>query len=235
MSYIIIGGKHQILVNAKFIWIFNFVWIFLLKVLANQLVTMKKFHIPFLILLSVTIFQSCDQQTTAAQNDNRPKDELAFIKLLDSAYWNTSNQANDIGKKDAAANNKVKITHFIIDTLKTNFKNWHVNVFKIEDAILEGGVDVELLISKKAQPDEKDPEFESIILKTHIADTDTTKNMFKPLQKGDKVLLSGSFATDKDEEGNIQFFPYMSGSLRIEDQFSEPVFNFIITKIEKQK
>lgn len=188
------------------------------------------FFLPFIVL-----FQSCDQPTTASQTDDRPKDELAFVKLLDSAYWNTSNQTNDIGKKDAANNYKIKITHFIADTLKTNFKNWQVSVFKIEDAILEGGIDIQLLVWKKAQPDEKDPEFESIILKTHIADDDSIKNMYKPLQVGDKILLTGSFTTDKDEEGNILFSPYMSGSLRIEDQFSEPVFNFVTTSVKSSK
>ncbi|HEY9534037.1 MAG TPA: hypothetical protein VIQ77_05850 [Mucilaginibacter sp.] len=197
---------------------------------------MKHIYTLFLFCSLILVFQSCGQLPTGnLPADHRPKDELAFVKLLDTAYWNTSNQTNDIGKKDAANNNKIKITHFIIDTLKTNFKNWQVTVFKIEDAILEGGVNVELLVSKKAQPDEKNPEFESIILKAHVADDDSIKNKFKLLQAGDRILLTGSFAIDKDEQGNIQFSPYMSGSLRIEDQFSEPVFNFVTTDVKIPK
>lgn len=199
---------------------------------------MKKISQFLFFLPFIALFQSCDQPTTVSQTDNRPKDELAFVKLLDNALENTLIQKNDIDKKDVADSNKVKITRFITDTLKTNFKDWQVTVFNMRATELEGGTEIDLLVSKKAQlpENEKYPDLDAITLRTHIADTDTTiRNMYKSLQKGDKVLLTGSFVADKDEQGNIRFSSNATGSLNIEDQFDEVVFDFVTTNVKKQK
>jgi hypothetical protein len=198
---------------------------------------MKKASYIITLFVIVTLY-SCNQVTTTGsteQKDNRPKDELAFVKALDNAYQNTSNQINDINKKDAADSNKAKISRFIIDTLKTNIKNWQVTIFDIDAESLEmdGGIDIKLLLSKNAQLPEKNPEFDALILQTHIVNNDSLKNMFKPLQKGDKVLLTGKFETEKDEHGNLLFFPANSGVIREEYIFDSPAFNIIITDIKK--
>jgi len=90
------------------------------------------------------------------------------------------------------------------------------------------------MISKGTEFDEKYPEFNSIILRSNIVDNDRIKNLLKPLSEGSRVLVSGTFLTDKDREGNLIFDGYATTADK-EETLSNPVFSFNISDIKKVK
>lgn len=194
---------------------------------------MKKVYL--LILVAIVTLNSCDQPAPV-QKDNRAADELAFIKVLGDADTLYNKQHNAINKKDVFDTSKVKITHFISDKLKGKAENWEAEILSLEPDLIDGVINVKLMISKgPTQTDEKHPEYESIILDAHSFHDEKVRNILKSLQKGDKVLVSGTFSADRDVEGNIDFDTYRLGSADDEQKLNNPAFYLRITDIKKAK
>jgi hypothetical protein len=194
---------------------------------------MKKVY--FLIVVAIVTLNSCDQPAPV-QKDNRAADELAFIKVLGDADSTYHRQHNAITKKDVFDTTKIKVSHFITDKLKGKAESWEAEILSIEPDLIDGVIDVELMISKGTPTtDEKYPQYSSIILDGHSFHDEKVKNMLKPLMKGDKVLVSGTFSADRDAEGNINFNSYNLSSNSDEERLSNPVFIFTITAIKKVK
>ncbi|MDB4926782.1 hypothetical protein [Mucilaginibacter sp.] len=193
---------------------------------------MKKLSYFFFPIIMITLY-SCDRQPSSEQKDNRPAQELTFIKVLVDADSVYKAQHNEINKKDVFDTSMVKITHFINKNAKA--ENWQAVIHALDVDALDGAIDVTLRISKGMQFDEKYPQYNAIILKAHIFDNDKIKNMLKPLQAGDKVLVNGKFSTEKDAEDNIKFESFNIGSIDKEETLNNPVFDFNITDIKKTK
>lgn len=191
------------------------------------------YNISFCLLV---LSLGCNQQTKPDQKpDTRPQNELSFIKIFTKADSVYSAQHNEIGKKEVVDSSKATITHFITDNLQAKIENWQAVVKRINVDGLDGAIDVTLMVSKGAELDEKHPDFNAIILKSHIADNDQIKALLKPLSEGSKVLVTGAFLTDKNKEGNIDFDTYSLGSIDPEELLTNPQFNISITDISKIK
>lgn len=177
----------------------------------------------------------CDQNgTKIGIEDNRPKTEQALIKEINIADSTYKAQSNEITQKEAYEKSKKSISQLITKDLNAKAENWEAKVHKIEldvnDDIL-----VDVMIAKEMQYAEKFPEYSSIMLKSRISDNEKLKNLVKPLQKGDEVILSGTFSLEyKDANGNIFLNSYSIDGGNDHDKISNPAFIFNLTDIKKK-
>jgi|GEM_PF-6545623 len=191
----------------------------------------------FSLLVLCTIF-ACNQTTTTSKNeskkDERSESQLKFIKLLGNIYDNCLEQKNEIALKEAADTGKVKVTTFITDTLKGEFKNWKGRVYDIAVDELDGAAVVTLMISKFDTFNEENPEFDAILFRQRIFD-DRTKDKVKVLTKGDDVSFSAAFdLSNKDENGNIEIST-LNDTFKEGDVFDEAMFDIVLHEINKSK
>lgn len=190
------------------------------------------------ILLAISTLFACNQTTTTSKTesltqDKRPETQIKFIKVLDDIYDNCLEQNNEITLKEAADSGKVRLTRFITDTLKSEFKNWKAKVYDIERDELDGSMTISFMMSKRSQFNEDHPELNAIFFKQRFFDN-TTKDIIKRFKKDDEVLLDGVFSSDKDEYGNIEFSSYMD-SFKEGDAFDNPIFDIVLVDVVKSQ
>lgn len=186
---------------------------------------MKK--ILYVFLIAVT---ACSCNLGDTKKESRPKSELALIREINIADSNYRAQINEITQNEAYEMSVKRISQFIVNDLKAKAENWEARVQEInldDDVVI-----IELIIAKGLQFDEKVPQYEAIALRCQVTADERLKSLIRPLIKGEDVIVSGNFLTDKDAGDNITFNSYVgAGAKQI---LSNPVFDFSITDIKSK-
>jgi hypothetical protein len=190
---------------------------------------MKK--ILFIVLTAVTALGCNNGGTKIGLEDSRPESEKALIREINVADSSLSAQINEVTKKESYEKSIKRISQFITEELKAKAESWQARVYKI-DLDIDDAVLVDLMISKGVQFEDEFPQYNSIVLKCRIKNDEHLKDMIKPLQKGDDVVVSGNFSTTKNALGDLQFESY--GDVSFYDEVSNPAFFFDITDIKKK-
>jgi hypothetical protein len=160
---------------------------------------MKK---SLLILLSSAII-SCDTPDSAVK-DNRPTDELKLVKLIHAADSTLDTETNEIRKEEFFKLQASNLNKLVKDTLKYKFTDWPVRVEEIDNnpsgytgsgfVSLENAVNMKFLVQPFDGWDEEYAEVTSPTMECFFLKNDTTLlNMAKKLNKGDEVLITGTF------------------------------------------
>jgi hypothetical protein len=189
---------------------------------------MKK--ILFIVLTAATALGCNEGGTKIGLEDSRPKSEKALIREINIADSTYKAQINEITKREAYDKSIKNISNFILNHTKA--EGWEAKVQSI-DLDEFNAIIIDLIIAKGIQFDDELPEYESVVLRSRISDDDRLKTSVKPLQKGDDVVVSGSFLTNKNADGNLEFDSY-TDARDDHDIISNPVFRFNITDIKKK-
>jgi hypothetical protein len=191
---------------------------------------MKKIY---LFLISLVII-SCNQTSKkTADADSRPKDQLALINAINLEASAYDSQPNDISKTEVLDSGQVKISNLILNKLNAKAKNWHATVYEIKvKELATKYIEVFFMIPLKNDPEEKYPQFESIILKSIVEfDNVKVKKQLKDISPKDEVLISGKF--NKNIVDKIQLDYYDIGLS--ENIFINPQFDFELEDIKLNK
>lgn len=177
------------------------------------------------------LFVACNSTQEGGEMDNMPAPEIAFIKRFNTADSAYSMNDNVIKKQEALKYHKEAIIKFVTDTLSGNADKWLGVLNKIEASRYADGVfEVTILVPKNNYLDKEMPELNTIRLNAKVDSNTVVKNALKDMQKGDRVIITGTFV--KDIVGNID---YNANDFREQDTFNEPEFNFKIENISKRK
>ncbi|WP_413668916.1 hypothetical protein ACEN9X_02565 [Mucilaginibacter sp. Mucisp86] len=183
------------------------------------------------LLLPLFIIVGCEPIKSI---DNRPTDELAFVRKFRAADSIYSGEKNNIKKAEILEKQRAQLSKFITDTLHAKFNQWQAIVSQIEIySAPTDYIEITLLITKDADldPSQKYPDVRNIILSAIIKPQDPLKDKLKELLRDDKVLVTGKFQkTLKDNIVEVR------NSLDSEEStFSNPKFDFKIEDITKMK
>lgn len=190
------------------------------------------------LLFLPLFFIGCNTSQPVKKIDDRPMDELSFIKKFHVADSLFSSEINDIKKTETYDKQKTELTRFITDSLPKEVKQWHAFVYKIKaESFPTDEIEVTLLIPQNTflNTEQKYPELSNIVLSSKASLNDSSiKDSLKELLEGDNVLVTGSF--EKDDTGNVNLD---SNTDDINNKqgfiFSNPKISFQIKSIIKQK
>lgn len=123
------------------------------------------------------------------------------------------------------------LSNYIIRDLKLKANNWVATVHKIDmDGLIDKRIDVELLIPIEEVPEDKHPQYSSIVLTANISyKSKRLVDVLRNLKKNDKVLVSGKFL--KVPDGTIFITSYGVG---YSEDFANPQLTFELTDIVKK-
>ena len=188
---------------------------------------MKKLSLFFLTLF---VLMGCNQTPPKIATDQRPATEQGLIAQLNRADSIYQDQTNEISKKEVLYSMTSKVDNYILKQLDTKTENWQAKVLKIDVGKgLDYTIDVQLSIPLHFDGDEKDAEYNAIILTSIVGfDDQSVKEALKTLKPNDKVYVSGNF--QKNKFGEIDFT-----GLNLDERYSfnQPEFAFEIKSIKK--
>ena len=189
-----------------------------------------------LFLLSIPVIaliSSCN--SGPKEVDTRPATELALIKKFSDADSTLNAQINE-ANKDAFFNEvKPKLVDFIIKDLNCKAENWEAHVYEIKPG--DDGINATFLISKEPEfAEEKYMNYESIVLQSDNVSDDKIVQVLKTLQKGDKVILSGTIEKLNFDVNDTEFFQTSDHfSTDKESQISNPAFYFTLSALKHKE
>jgi len=192
----------------------------------NLYKTMKNFCLIFVI----AVLASCNQHPPKIATDNRPATEQGLIAQLNNADSTYNDQNNPISKKEVLDSMKSKVPNYILKQLDAKIENWQATVSKIDINLMDA-IEVKLSVPLHFDGDEKDAEYNAIILTATVGfDQQGLKEVLKTLKPKDKVEISGLF--HKTDSGEIIFIP---ANVTPDDEayFTNPEFYFEIKSIKK--
>lgn len=181
----------------------------------------------YLLALSLAIF-GCQQPKVKKEKDLRPENEILLVNKFKEADSIYSHQINDLRKSEVSDSAKNALSNYIIKDLSLKADSWIATVHEIKlDEELDN-VEVKLLIKTTEEPDEKYPEFNSIVLIGNANyKSKNLVNALRTIKINDKVMISGRFV--KTPTGIIFIMAYGSA----EDDLSNPSLTFELTNIKK--
>ncbi len=192
---------------------------------------MKKLLLFTIPLLSIII--GCN--SAPKEIDTRPATELALIKKFSDADSTLNAQINEANKDAFFNETKPKLVDFIIKDLNCKAENWEAHVYEIKSG--DDGINATFLISKEPEfGDEKYPQYASIVLESDNVSDEKFVKVLKTLQRGDKVILSGTIEKLNFDVNDTEFFQTGNHfSVNKESQISNPAFYFTLSDLKHKE